>query len=150
MTLGDKVLEVGTGSGYMACVYAEVVASAEDGRERWGHIWTLEIIRELANIATINVGKLGFGDRVTVLNRDASGGFPEHAPYERIIVAAAGPRIPDNLIDQLSPGGTLLMPVGNAYQQQMVKVSKDSEGKLNREDLGGAWFVPFTGKSGWR
>ncbi len=148
--LGHRVLEVGGGCGYMSCVYAEVVAPQDNPTERWGHVWSVEIIGELAEAAKENVKRTGYADRVTVLHGDGSVGLSQYAPYDVIIVTSAAPDIPEPLIEQLKPGGNLLIPVGSPqFFQQLIQVSKRKDGKVVKESLGGVAFVPLRGKKGW-
>jgi len=146
-----KVLEVGGGCGYMSCVYAEVVAPSNVSRDRWGHVWTVEIVKELAEFARSNVERTGYSDRVTVIQGDASGGLEEHSLYDTVIVTAAAPEIPKPLVDQLKPSGYLLIPTGNLYfGQDLIRVRKNPDGKVVEENLGGVAFVALKGKFGWR
>ncbi len=149
--LGENVLEVGGGCGYMSCVYAEIVAPGDQPRERWGHIWSAEIIEGLARFAQENVKRSGYSERVDVLHRDASLGLDEYAPYDAVIVTSAAPRIPQELVNQLKPGGYLLIPVGGVHHyQQLVRIRKHINGHTSSEELGGVAFVPMRGKAGWR
>jgi protein-L-isoaspartate(D-aspartate) O-methyltransferase len=151
MKLGQRVLEVGGGCGYMSCVYAEVVAPLEEPKETWGHVWSAELIHELAEFGERNVERLGYSDRVTFVEADASEGLQGEGPFDLIIATSAAPEIPSSLLDQLVPGGTLLIPVGRAmFYQELIRVRKKADGKLLREDLGGVAFVPMKGKSGWK
>lgn len=150
MKLGQRVLEVGGGCGYMSCVYAEIVANSQREKESWGHVWSAEIVPELAKYGAGNVKRLGYADRVTFLEADASEGLEGTKPFDLIIVTSAAPDIPSELTDQLSKGGVLLIPVGGAqFYQELMKVTKDREGSLTRESLGGVAFVPMRGKRGW-
>ncbi len=150
MKLGDEVLEVGAGCGYMSCVYAEIVAPTEGPKEAWGHVWTAEIIKELAEYAKRNVERAGYSDRVTVVHADASGGLDDRR-FDVIIVTSAAPEIPEPLIEQLKPNGVMLIPVGELYLgQDLIKVVKRGDGKILKENLGGVAFVPMRGKYGWR
>jgi protein-L-isoaspartate(D-aspartate) O-methyltransferase len=151
LSLGNKVLEVGGGCGYMSCVYAEVVAPSNEAKDKWGHIWSAEIIEELAKSAQDNVKKCGYSDRVDILHRDASLSIKEHEPYDVIIVTSAAPDIPQGLIDGLDVDGSLLIPVGGIYQfQQLLRIKKLVDGKISKEELGGVAFVPMRGKAGWK
>jgi len=150
LKIGYKVLEVGAGSGYHACTIAEIVAPSDTERNLWGHVWTIEIIEDLANYARRNVEKAGYGDRVTVIHGDGSKGLAEYAPYDRILVTAAAPDIPQPLIDQLKPGGILLIPIGRPYSTQvLVKVEKKMDGRIERRSLLDVIFVPLRGDYGW-
>ena len=151
MKLGQKVLEVGGGSGYMSCVYGEVVAPSDQSQREWGHVWSVEIIKDLAESARLNVKEAGYAERVTVIHGDASVGLPDHSPYDVIIVTSAAPDIPPPLVEQLSPGGNLLVPVGTPhFFQELFRVRKSRDGKTTRENLGGVAFVPLKGKLGWK
>jgi len=151
MKLGQKVLEVGGGCGYMSCVYAEVVAPTDRPEQEWGHVWSVEIVKPLAESARLNVEKAGYAKRVTVLHGDASVGLSEYSPYEVIIVTSAAPDIPGPLVEQLSPDGVLLIPVGTPhFFQELFRVRKSQDGKTTRENMGGVAFVPLKGKHGWQ
>ncbi|HXZ97738.1 MAG TPA: protein-L-isoaspartate(D-aspartate) O-methyltransferase [Candidatus Acidoferrum sp.] len=151
MKPGQNVLEVGGGCGYMSCVYAEVVAPNDQPEPEWGHVWSVEIIKELAEFARINVNKAGYASRVTVVHGDASVGLSEHGPYDVIIVTSAAPDIPTPLQEQIASGGVLLIPIGTPhFFQELFRIRKADNGKLTRENLGGVAFVPLRGKLGWR
>jgi protein-L-isoaspartate(D-aspartate) O-methyltransferase len=148
LEVGNKVFEVGAGSGWHAATIAELVAPSGAPRSEYGHVYTMEIVQDLADSARKNIMKAGYGDRVTIIGGDGSMGFPEKAPYDRILVTAAAPDIPKPLIDQLKSGGIMLIPVGNASLfQNLMKVTK-TDGKIKQENLGGVAFVPLTGKHG--
>ena len=148
LEVGNKVCEVGAGSGWHAATIAELVAPSGAPRSEYGHVYTIEIVQGLADFARKNIMKAGYGDRVTIINGDGSLGFPEKAPYDRTLVTAAAPDIPKPLIDQLKSGGTMLIPVGSASLfQNLLKVTK-MDGKTKQENLGGVAFVPLTGKYG--
>jgi protein-L-isoaspartate(D-aspartate) O-methyltransferase len=149
LEVGNKVLEVGAGSGWHAATIAEIVAPSEAPRSEWGHVYTIEIIEGLAEFARRNVMKAGYGDRVTIICGDGSMGYPEKAPYERIVVTAAAPDIPKPLIEQLKNGGIMLIPIGSLHLfQNLIKVVKGDDGKIRQENLGGVAFVPLTGRHG--
>lgn len=151
MGVGQKVLEVGGGCGYMACVYAEVVAPMDADKDSRGHVWSVEIQPELAEVAKKNIEKLEYADRVTMLQGDASVGLRDHLPYDVIIVTATAPKVPGPLVEQLAPGGHLLIPVGSPqYGQELVGVTKDLLGVTKTENLGGVAFVLLRGRHGWR
>jgi len=148
LEVGNKVLEVGAGSGWHAATIAELVAPSGAPRSEYGHVYTVEIVQDLADSARKNIMKAGYGDRVTIIGGDGSMGFPAKAPYDRILVTAAAPDVPKPLIDQLKSGGIMLIPVGNASLfQNLMKVTK-TDGKIKQENLGGVAFVPLTGKYG--
>ncbi|MGC9515015.1 protein-L-isoaspartate(D-aspartate) O-methyltransferase, partial [Methanocrinis sp.] len=137
---GMKVLDVGTGSGYHAAVMAELV-----GPE--GHIYSIERIPELVVFARKNFREAGI-ENVTVAEGDGSFGLPEHAPYDRINVAATAPKLPEPLKEQLKVGGKLVIPVGTCYQE-LVLVVKTEEG-FELEHHGGVVFVPLIGDHGFK
>lgn len=148
---GHKVLEVGAGSGWHAATIAEIVASSDAPRSEWGHIYTVEIIQGLAEFARKNIMKAGYSDRVTIICADGSMGYPEKAPYDRVLVTAAAPDVPKPLIEQLKPRGILLIPVGSMHLfQNLIKITKGVNGKTKEENLGGVAFVPLTGRHGHR
>ncbi len=150
LEVGHKVLEVGGGSGWHASTIAEIVAPSDTSKESWGHVYTIERIAELAAFAKQNITEAGYGDRVTVIHQDGTVGYPEEAPYDRILVAAAGPTVPKPLIDQLKDGGVILVPVGGVqYYQTLVRVRKKGE-TIVEENLGGVAFVPLLGKHGFQ
>lgn len=150
LKVGHKVLEVGAGSGWHASTIAEIVAPTNHPKERWGHVYTVEIIEGLAKLARENVNRAGYGDRVTVICGDGSLGYPEEAPYDRIIVTAAAPDVPKPLVEQLKNGGVLVIPVGGLrFFQSLFRVRK-LKGKILKENLGGVAFVPLTGRYGHR
>ncbi len=148
---GHKVLEVGAGSGWHAATIAEIVASSDAPRSEWGHVYTVEIIQELAEFARKNIMKAGYGDRVTIICADGSIGYSEKAPYDRVLVTAAAPDVPKPLSEQLKPRGILLIPVGSMhFFQNLIKITKGVNGKTKEENLGGVAFVPLTGRHGHR
>lgn len=150
MKPGQRVLEVGGGCGYMSCVYAEVVAPLERPKESWGHVWSAEILPQLAEFGRRNVERLGYAERVTFIEADASEGLEGEGPFDLIIVTSAAPEVPSELTNQLKHGGTLLIPVGEAqFAQELIKVSKRKDGTISHENLGGVAFVPMRGKRGW-
>jgi protein-L-isoaspartate(D-aspartate) O-methyltransferase len=128
-----RVLEIGTGSGYQAAVLAPLVA----------HVYSLEIVRELAESASALLNKLGYRN-VTVRWGDGYQGWPEQAPFDRIIVTAAPPELPQALLDQLKPAGKLVAPVGSSiFGQDLVVVEKTREGKIRRRSVIPVMFVPM-------
>ena len=147
LAVGLKVLEVGSGSGWHAATMAELVTSIDAPRSEWGHICTVEIVPALAEQARKNMRNTGYGDRVTIVNADGSKGYPEKAPYDRIIVTAAAPEIPPLLLDQLKSGGIMIIPIGKAdLFQNLMRITKEADGKIKKENLGGVAFVPLTGE----
>ena len=151
MKLGQRVLEVGGGCGYMSCVYAEVVAPLEQPKKVWGHVWSAEIIEQLAEFGRMNVERLGYSERVTFLAADASEGLKdENGAFDLIIVTSAAPEIPIELTRQLNPSGLLIIPIGGTrFYQELFRVRKKPDGSLSHENLGGVAFVPMRGKRGW-
>ncbi|MHA2150306.1 MAG: protein-L-isoaspartate(D-aspartate) O-methyltransferase [Candidatus Thorarchaeota archaeon] len=139
---GLKILEVGAGSGYHAALCAEMVAPKTT--QTPGHVYTTEIVVGLIEFARGNLVRSGYDDRVTLIHADGGIGLPEHAPFDRILVAAAAPSIPEPLIDQLGPGGIMLIPVGG----KGFLVEKDEEGRIVQRRWGGVAFVPLTGEYG--
>ena len=137
LTGGERVLDVGTGSGYQAAVLAELA------RE----VWSIEIIPELARRARSTLDALEY-DNVHVLVGDGSLGLAEHAPYDAILVAAASPALLSTLLDQLGPSGRLVMPVGDR-DWQLLKRYRRVGRELVTESLGSCTFVPLRGARGW-
>ncbi len=150
LDVGMKVLEVGTGSGYHAAVCAEIVAPSDEDPEKWGHIFTIERLPELVDFARRNLEKTGYINRVTVILGDGSLGYPEAAPYDRILVTAASPKIPDPLVNQLTIGGKIVIPVGGSYYQELIVGVKNADGSLKTVSAGGCMFVPLIGRYGWK
>lgn len=149
LQVGHRVLEVGAGSGWHAATVAEIVAPTDAPRSEWGHVFTVEVVRPLADIARKNVMNAGYGDRVTIINNDGSKGYPEKAPFDRILVTAAAPAVPIPLLNQLKTGGVLLVPVGSPFLfQTLLRLTKQTDGKIVEENLGGVAFVPLTGEYG--
>ncbi len=149
LELGHRVLEVGAGCGWHSATIAEIVAPKEASRSERGHVYTVEIVAELAQNARENIIHHGFGDRVTVIHADGSLGHPDQSPYDRVLVTAAAPDVPPPLLEQLRIGGALVIPVGNvALFQSLIRVRKGADGCLSRENLGGVAFVPLTGRFG--
>lgn len=145
---GEKVLEVGSGSGYHAAICAELVAPS--GAKNSGHVFTVERIPELVEFAKNNLAKSGYSDSVTVILGDGTCGYPEEAPYNGILVTAAGPRVPPPLVDQLCLCGKLVIPVGGqGMYQELILVEKQKSGKVIQKNVGGVAFVPLVGKYGF-
>ena len=135
---GERVLEIGAGSGYAAAVLSRVA----------GEVYTVERHGDLAERARERCRELGYHN-VHVLHGDGTLGWAEHAPYDAIVVAAGGPDVPRPLLDQLAPGGRLVIPVGRDPRlQELVRVRKVNE-HTERENLGGVRFVPLVGEAGW-
>jgi protein-L-isoaspartate(D-aspartate) O-methyltransferase len=144
---GHRVLEVGAGSGYHAALCAEIVAPQDSSNP--GHVYTIEIVKGLIDFARGNLERAGYADRVTLIQGDGGKGLPDMAPFDRILVAAAAPIVPPPLIDQLSPGGIMLIPVGSrGFYQELMMVEKDEDSKVTKKRWGGVAFVPLTGEFG--
>jgi protein-L-isoaspartate(D-aspartate) O-methyltransferase len=133
---GDRVLEIGTGSGYQAAVLAEMGAE----------VFTIEIIASLASQASKRLADLGYS-RVKTRHGDGYYGWEEEAPFDAIVVTAAADHVPPPLIRQLKPGGVMVIPVGSRFLvQQLVLVTKDSSGSLTTRQILPVRFVPLTGE----
>jgi protein-L-isoaspartate(D-aspartate) O-methyltransferase len=136
---GEKVLEIGTGSGYAAAVLSRIAKA----------VYTVERIGQLAEKAAATLADLGYKN-VHVLHADGTRGWAEHAPYDAIVVAASGPEIPESLKAQLKIGGRLVIPVGIDRQvQELVRVTRVSETQYKTEDIADVRFVPLVGEEGW-
>jgi len=134
----DVMLEVGAGSGYQAAVLAQLVKK----------LYTLEIVPTLAKNAASLLEKLGYTN-VEVSQGDATQGWPEHAPFDGIIVTAAAEQVPPALVEQLKPGGRLVIPVGASHRpQELLLIQKDDKGRLSRKNILPVAFVPFTNTEG--
>lgn len=134
---GQTVLEIGTGSGYAAAVLAEIAS----------HVDTVERHAELAELARERLDRRY--TNVDVHCGDGTLGWPEHAPYDAIIVTAGGPELPPALLAQLKVGGRLVMPVGSGSVQSLVRVTRATAADYQHEDLGAVQFVPLIGAQGW-
>ncbi len=140
LTGDERVLEVGTGSGYAAAVLSRVAKA----------VFTVERRESLAREAEERLGRLGYRN-VEVLHGDGTLGWPEHAPYDAIAVAAGGPRVPKALLDQLAPGGRLVIPVGtDETSQVLTRVTREGANDFREEPLTEVRFVPLIGEQGWR
>jgi len=144
---GLKVLEVGCGSGYHAALCAEIV-SPSDKNMRCGWVLSIEIFFELCKYAVENLEKAGYSDRVYVINGDGSITPPSQIMFDRILVTAAAPRIPPDLVACLAPGGKMIVPVGDTWFQTLTLVIKDPFGQIKIKYLGGCVFVPLRGLKG--
>ena len=135
----ERVLEIGTGSGYAAAVLSRCAAE----------VFTVERIAVLAESARRRLQTLGYRN-VTVLLADGTLGWKQHAPYNAIVVTAGAPEVPDELLEQLAPGGRLVIPVGpTPHLQTLVRVRKTAQGDLLRQELCPVRFVPLIGEQGW-
>jgi protein-L-isoaspartate(D-aspartate) O-methyltransferase len=136
---GDRVLEIGTGSGYAAAVLGRIAAE----------VYTVERHASLARIARRRYEELGY-DNIHVRHGDGTLGWAAHAPYNAIVVTAGGPQVPEPLLEQLAIGGCLVIPVGPShYSQELVRIRHTSETNYRRENLGAVRFVPLVGSEGW-
>ncbi len=135
---GDRVLEVGVGSGYAAAVMGQIAAE----------VYGIERHAELTALAAERLKGLGY-DRVRLRTGDGTLGWPEAAPFNAILAAASGPAVPEALKDQLAVGGRLVMPVGDAGDQRLLKLTRTRQGRFVEEELGDVRFVPLIGEQGW-
>lgn len=136
---GDRILEIGVGSGYAAAVMSRI------GRR----VHAIDRHGELADLARDRLAQLGY-DNVVVRTGDGTRGWPENAPFDVILVAASGPGIPEPLCRQLVIGGRLVIPVGDPDQQQLVRITRTAQNDYREEDLGPVRFVPLIGAHGWK
>lgn len=132
----DRVLEIGTGSGYQAAVLAGLVK----------HVYTIEIVEPLAERAGKTLGRFGY-DNVTVKAGDGYRGWKEHAPFDAVIVTCAPDHIPQPLTDQLAEGGRMIIPVGERFGVQELHLLRKKDGEVKRESVLPVRFVPMTGES---
>jgi len=136
---GDVVLEVGAGSGYAAAVISRIARK----------VIGIERVPELVRSARERLQRLGFNN-VAIVAGDGTCGWPAEAPYDAILAAASGSHVPRPLIEQLAPGGRIVMPLGGPCSvQELVKVTKQEDGVLKQISLGGVRFVPLIGEEGW-
>ena len=137
---GDKVLEVGSGSGYAAAVMSRIA----------GRVVGIERQHRLVEVARDRLRDLGY-DNVRIVEGDGTRGWPDEAPYDAILAAASGSHIPRPLIEQLAAGGRIVMRIGEpGGLQKLVKVVRREDGSLQQSDLGGVRFVPLIGEEGWK
>ena len=137
---GEKVLEVGAGSGYAAAVIGRIAAK----------VIAIERQHDLVEVARERLARLGY-DNVTIFEGDGTKGCAEEAPFDAILAAASGSHVPKPLLDQLADGGCIVMPLGSpGLVQELVRVSKRPDGTVDRENLGGVRFVPLIGEEGWK
>ena len=134
---GDKILEIGTGSGYQAAILIELGAE----------VFTIEYNQKLFQKTIDFLPKLGYNPHF--FQGDGSLGLPKHAPYDSIVVTAGAPNIPETLIKQLKIGGVLVVPVGDQKQQKMIAIKKLSQNKASKKEFTHFSFVPLLGKDGW-
>lgn len=136
---GDKVLEVGAGSGYAAAVISRIASE----------VIAIERQSELVEVASERMRRLGY-DNVRIVEGDGTRGWPDEAPFDAILAAASGSHVPPPWVEQLAERGRIVMPVGDpGWVQKLVKVTKGPAGNLITEDLGAVRFVPLIGEEGW-
>ena len=136
---GDSVLEVGAGSGYAAAVVSRIADK----------VVAIERQHDLVRVATERLQRLGY-DNVEIIEGDGTRGCPDRAPFDAVLAAASGSHVPPALVAQLAPGGCLVMPIGDpGGVQELIKVTKQEDGILRQENLGGVRFVPLIGEEGW-
>ena len=136
---GDAVLEVGAGSGYAAAVISRIAA----------RVVAIERQHDLVEVARQRLESLGYSN-VLIVEGDGTRGCPDEAPFDAILAAASGSHVPSALIAQLAPNGRIVMPLGEpGLPQELVKVTKQDDGILKQENLGGVRFVPLIGEEGW-
>lgn len=139
LTASDRVLEIGTGSGYAAAILSRIVRN----------VYTVERLPALADYARERLARVDY-DNIHIHVGDGTLGWPEHAPYNGIVVAAGGPSVPQALTDQLAVGGRLVIPVGrDQLHQDLYRVTRVSETKVVEEKLSPVAFVPLIGEAGW-
>ena len=139
ITCGDRVLEVGAGSGYAAAVMSRIASE----------VIAIERQSDLVEVARERMRGLGY-DNVRIVEADGTRGFSADAPYDAVLAAASGSHVPQPWIDQLADGGRIVMPVGEPGGiQKLIKLTKGPGGKLITEDLGGVRFVPLIGEEAW-
>ncbi|MGD8800625.1 MAG: protein-L-isoaspartate(D-aspartate) O-methyltransferase [Desulfobacterales bacterium] len=134
----DRVLEIGTGSGYQAAILAEIVF----------RVYTIERIRALYIQARKLLDRLNYHN-IIMRCSDGTTGWQDESPFDAIIVTAGAPEVPGKLIDQLAVGGRMIVPVGNQHSQDLIKITKDEDG-IHRSNLGGCRFVKLIGAQGWK
>ncbi|MEO1098561.1 MAG: protein-L-isoaspartate O-methyltransferase, partial [Bacteroidota bacterium] len=133
----DKVLEIGTGSGYQACILLAMGAN----------VYTIEYNQKLYERTRKFLPSIGY--RPKFFHGDGSQGLLKHAAYDKIIVTAGAPNVPTSLINQLNKGGILMIPVGDSKKQQMLRLTKVDDKKIKKETFDNFSFVPLLGKEGW-
>lgn len=129
---GDKVLEIGTGSGFQACVLSHMGAK----------VYTIERQKKLFDKTEKFLHDIGFGN-IRTLYGDGYEGAPRFAPFDKILITAGAKEIPEKLVDQLKPGGIMVIPLGQGDLQKMLRITKNEDGSLKKENFGNYRFVPF-------
>ena len=135
----NKVLEVGTGSGYQAAILAELASV----------VYSIERLESLLSKARSNLYSQGY-DNIFLIEGDGTLGLPEYAPFDRIIITAAAPKVPETLMGQLKNGGKLVVPVGSRWVQDLKLLEKAKNGRIYKRSICGCRFVPLIGKHGWK
>ena len=135
----DRVLEVGAGSGYAAAIMSRLAAE----------VFAIERHEELADLAAARMAALSYAN-VTIRTGDGTEGWPQMAPFDAILVAAAGPTLPLPLRDQLAIGGRLVMPIGGTSEQRLVRITRVGDADFDRQEMEAVRFVPLIGAHGWR
>jgi protein-L-isoaspartate(D-aspartate) O-methyltransferase len=140
ITSGDKVLEVGAGSGYAAAVISRIA----------GKVIAIERQHDLIEVARQRLERLGYSN-IEIVEGDGTRGCPEYAPFDAVLAAASGSHVPQPWIDQLADRGRIVMPLGKpGWVQDLIKVTKGPDAKVIQENLGGVQFVPLIGEEGWK
>jgi protein-L-isoaspartate(D-aspartate) O-methyltransferase len=140
--IGEKILEIGAGSGWQACILAYCVGEK-------GKVITMEIDEDVFNFAKRNIEKFGINNIKLILG-DGSAGYEREAPFDKIIYTAAVPKIPKIILKQLKVGGRIIAPIGSVFEQTMTVIDKVSENKFEEKYLGSFLFVPLKGKFGFK
>lgn len=135
----NKVLEVGTGSGYQAAILAELASV----------VYSIERLESLLSKARTNLYSQGYSN-IFLIEGDGTLGLPEYAPFDRIIITAAAPKVPETLMEQLENGGKLVVPVGSRWVQDLKLLEKAKNGRIYKRSICGCRFVPLIGKHGWK
>lgn len=135
---GEKILEIGTGSGYQACILLELGAN----------VFSIEYNKKLYEKAQKFLPAMGYRPRLK--NADGTKGWPSMAPFDKILVTAGAPSVPEELIKQLKPGGILVIPVGSKDIQKMLQIKKTPDGKIEKREFHNFSFVPLLGEKGWK
>jgi len=138
LTKDDRVLEIGTGSGYQTAILAELAF----------RVYTIERVRELFITARKLLDQQGYHNVIAKCS-DGTLGWPDESPFEAIIVTAGAPEVPEKLVQQLTIGGRMVIPVGNRFSQTLFKIRRDEDG-AHKTDLGGCRFVKLIGEHGWK
>lgn len=136
---GEKILEIGTGSGYQACILSAMGAK----------VYTIEVNKNLFKKTQHLIKYLGFSN-IRMTQGDGSEGLPAFAPFDAILVTAGAPYLSDKLIDQIAIGGRLVIPIGDLAKQEMVRITKLSDTHVRKETFGSFKFVPLVGKNAWQ